>query len=324
MRFIAMVKVLVNAGKRNFPEDVAETLRPHAEVVYMSPSEEGYLKALSESEAIIIGTGVVNAEFLDAAPKLGIAARFGVGYDNVDVEECSRRGIHVTHTPDVLSSAVADLTLGLILSLMRGIVDANTYARGEWSLKRSRLPFGRDMEGMTLGIVGLGRIGAEVARRAHGFGMKVVYSDVVRRPDLESSLGAEYSEFEDLLKESDIVSIHVPLLPSTRHLIGRKELKMMKHSAVVINTSRGLTIDQVALIEALEEGWIAGAGLDVFTEEPLSSESRLTEMSNVVLTPHIGSATVETRRRMAEVCAENVKAFLEGKRLPNLVPEQRS
>ena len=319
-----MVKVLVNAGKRNFPEDVAETLKAHAEVVYMSPSEERYQKVLSESEAIIIGTGVVNAEFLDAAPKLGIAARFGVGYDNVDVDECSRRGIHVTHTPDVLSSAVADLTLGLILSLMRGILDANAYARGEWSLRRSRLPFGRDMEGMTLGIVGLGRIGAEVARRASGFGMKIVYSDVVKRPDLESSLGAEYSEFEGLLKESDIVSIHVPLLPSTRHLIGRNELKLMKPTAVIINTSRGLTVDQEALIEALEGGWITGAGLDVFEDEPLPADSPLTKMSNVVLTPHVGSATVETRRRMAEVCAENVKAFLEGKIPPNLVPEQRS
>jgi glyoxylate reductase len=319
-----MIKVLVNAGKRNFPEDVAETLNAHAEVVYMSPSEEGYHEVLSESEAIIIGTGVVNAEFLDAAPKLGIAARFGVGYDNVDVAECSRRGIYVTHTPDVLSSAVADLTLGLILSLMRGIVDANTFAREEWSLRRSRLSFGRDMEGMTLGIVGLGRIGAEVGRRAHGFGMKIIYSDVVKRPDLESDLGVRYAGFEELLKESDIVSIHVPLLPSTRHFIGKKELKLMKPTAVIINTSRGLTIDQEALIEALEEGWIAGAGLDVFEEEPLPSESRLPKMRNVVLTPHIGSATVETRRRMAEVCAENVKAFLEGKTPPNLVPEQRT
>jgi len=319
-----VVKVLVNAGRRNFPEDVAETLKAYAEVLYMSPSEEGYQKALNESEAIIIGTGVVDAEFLDAAPKLGIAARFGVGYDNVDVDECSRRGIHVTHTPDVLSSAVADLTLGLVLSLMRGIVDANTFAREEWSLRRSRLPFGRDMEGLTFGIVGLGRIGVEVARRAHGFGMKIVYSDVVKRSDLEDDLGVEFAGFEELLRQSDVVSIHVPLLPSTRHLIGRKELKLMKPTAVIINTSRGLTIDQEAMIEALEAGWIAGAGLDVFEDEPLPADSPLTKMSDVVLTPHIGSATVETRRRMAEVCAENVRAFLEGKTPPNLVPEQRS
>ena len=313
----------MNAGRRNFPEDVAETLKEYAEVIYISPSEEEYQKVLRDSEAIIIGTGAVDAEFLDAAPKLGIAARFGVGYDNVDVEECSRRGIHVTHTPDVLSSAVADLTLGLTLSLLRGIVDANTFARGEWSQRRSRLPFGRDMEGMTLGIVGLGRIGAEVARRAQGFGMRIVYSDVVRRPDLESGLGVEFVGFEELLRESDVVSIHVPLLPSTRHLIGREELKLMKPTAVIINTSRGLTIDQGALILALEEGWIAGAGLDVFEDEPLPADSPLTKMGNVVLTPHIGSATIETRRRMAEVCAENVKAFLEGKTPPNLVPEQR-
>lgn len=318
-----MVKVIVNAGRRNFPEDVAETLKEYAEVIYISPSEDGYQKVLRDSEAIIIGTGAVDAEFLDEAPKLGIAARFGVGYDNVDVEECSRRGIHVTHTPDVLSSAVADLTLGLTLSLLRGIVDANAFARGEWSQRRSRLPFGRDMEGMTLGIVGLGRIGAEVARRANGFGMRIVYSDVVRRSDLESGLGVEFVGFEELLRESDVVSIHVPLLSSTRHLMGREELKLMKPTSVIINTSRGLTIDQGALILALEEGWIAGAGLDVFEDEPLPADSPLTKIGNVVLTPHIGSATIETRRRMAEVCAENVKAFLEGETPPNLVPEQR-
>ena len=319
-----MPKVIIGAGTRNFPEDLAETLEPLAEVVYLSPSDEEFQDALASTDAIVVGTGVIDGAFLDAAPKLGIVARFGVGYDNVDVEECSNRGVHVTHTPDVLSGAVGDLAMGLILSLARGFVRADAYARREWALRRSSLPFGVDMAGKVLGVVGLGRIGVEVARRARGFGMRVLYSDIVRRPDVEEEVGVEFSGFEELLKSSDVVSVHVPLLPSTRHLIGKKELQLMKSTAYLINTSRGPVIDQEALVEALGEGWIGGAGLDVFDKEPLPADSRLTELGNVVLTPHIGSATVETRRAMAELCALNVKAFLEGKTPPNLVPEQRA
>ncbi|MCD6480356.1 D-glycerate dehydrogenase, partial [Candidatus Bathyarchaeota archaeon] len=180
------------------------------------------------------------------------------------------------------------------------------------------------LEGKTLGIIGLGRIGSEVARRAQGFGVKVIYHDMVRKPELEEAYGAEYVSLKELLTKADIVSIHVPLLPSTERLIGEEELQMMKPTAILINTSRGKVIDQKALVKALKEGWIAGAALDVYEEEPIPLDDPLLRLENVILTPHIGSATRETRRRMAEVCAQNVKAVLEGRKPPNLVPEQVS
>jgi len=265
----------------------------------------------------------VDDAFLDKAPGLGIVARFGVGYDSVDVEACTKRGIHVTHTPGVLSGAVADLTWGLILSQMRGIVESDGHVRDGWAARTRRLPLGHDTEGKTLGIVGLGRIGVEVAKRAQGFDVDVVYYDVYRREDLEESMGIKYAEFDELLKSSDIVTIHVLLIPSTRHLIGAREFELMKESAIIVNTSRGPVIDQAALVEALKKGQIGGAALDVFEEEPLPAGDELAGLGNTVLASHIGSATVETRRKMAEVCAVNVRAFLDGKTPPNLVPEQR-
>jgi glyoxylate reductase len=316
-------KVLVSVGKANFPDDVANILRPLAEVFYISPSDPGYNEVLEGFDAVIVSMETIDKEYISRAPRLGIIARFGVGYDNVDVVACSRRGIHVTHTPGVLSAAVADLTWGLILTLTRRIVEADRFAREEWAKRISKLPFRSDLEEKTIGIIGLGRIGLEVARRAQGFGAKLIYHDVVRRPDLEAGFNVEYVEFDKLLREADVISLHVPLLPSTRHLIGRRELSLMKPTALLINTSRGAVVDQEALVVALEEGRIGGAGLDVFEEEPLPLGDRLAGLRNVVLTPHIGSATVETRRKMATVCAENVRAFLEGKMPPNLVPEQR-
>ena len=317
------MRVLISIGERNFPRDVAEGLEALAEVIYLSAREKGYWEALREAVALVAGGERIDEEFLDRAPRLRLVARFGVGYDNVDVEACTRRGVYVTHTPGVLSGAVADLTWGLILSLARGLPGADRFVRERWAQGLERLPFGFDLEGKTLGIIGLGRIGAEVARRAQGFGVRVLYHDVVRKPELEEAYGVEYAPLEELLRASDIVSIHVPLLPSTERLIGERELRMMKPTALLINTSRGRVIDQRALLKALREGWIKGAGLDVYEEEPIPLDDPLLRMENVVLTPHIGSATRETRRRMAEACALNVKAVLEGRRPPNLVPEQR-
>ncbi len=316
------MRILVSVGEHNFPRDVAESLSDLAEVIYHQPGEEGYREALGDADALVAGMERVDERFLARAPRLRIVARFGVGYDNVDVEACTRRGVYVTYTPDVLSGAVADLTWGLILTLSRHLVRADRFVRERWALRRERLPFGIDLEGKTLGIIGLGRIGSEVARRAQGFGVKVIYNDVVRRPELEEAYGAEYVSLKELLQRVDIVSIHVPLLPSTERLIGEGELRMMKPSALLINTSRGKVIDQKALVKALKEGWIAGAALDVYEEEPIPLDDPLLRLENVVLTPHIGSATRETRRRMALVCAQNVRAVLEGWRPPNVVPEQ--
>jgi glyoxylate reductase len=218
---------------------------------------------------------------------------------------------------------VADLTWGLILSQMRGIIESDRYVREGWAGRTRSLPLGRDLKGKILGIIGLGRIGIEVAKRAQGFDVVIVYSDIYRRKDLEESLGMRYVKLDELLTGSDIVTIHVPLIPSTRHLISSRELKLMKENAIIINTSRGPVIDQAALVEALKKGQIGGAALDVFEEEPLPAGDELAGLGYTVLTSHIGSATVETRRKMAEVDAMNVRAFLEGRTPPNLVPEQR-
>jgi len=312
---------LVSVGKTNFPEDVAESLRPLADVTYSAP--EDYRRILSSAVAGILGTEKIDEGYLDAAPYLRLVSRFGVGYDSVDVEACTERGIYVTHTPRVLSEAVAEHTWALILGFTRRVPQADRYAREEWALRRQRFPFGTDLIGKTLGIVGLGAIGAEVARRAQGFGLRLIYFDVVRKPELEEEYGVEFVELDALLQESDIVSLHIPLLPSTRGLIGSKELEMMKPTALIVNTSRGPVIDQRTLAEALENGEIAGAALDVFEEEPIPLDDRLLTMENVLVTPHIASATQETRRKMAESCADSVKAFLKGRRPRDLVPEQK-
>jgi lactate dehydrogenase-like 2-hydroxyacid dehydrogenase len=265
----------------------------------------------------------VDKELLSMAPKLGIAARFGVGYDNVDVEACTRRKVYVTHTPDVLSGAVADHTWALILGFMRRIPEADRNVREHWAAMDRRLPFGWDMKGKTLGILGLGRIGTEVLKRAQGFGLDLAYHDVVRRWELEKMYGVRYMGFDELLGASDILSIHVPLLPSTRGIIGNEALSKMKASAIMVNTSRGQVVDEKALYMALKEGRIRGAALDVFMEEPTPRDNPLLTLDNVVVTPHCASATWETRLGMAEMALGNIKAFLEGRRPPNVVPEQR-
>jgi glyoxylate reductase len=312
-------KVLVSTGKLNFPEDLAESLRPLADVAYV---QGDYAEQLREATAVVVSMEAVNDAYLTKAPKLKVVSRFGVGYDTVDVEACTRRKVYVTHTPDVLSAAVADITWALILGFMRRIPEADRFTREEWGKRTRGFPFGWDISGKTLGFLGLGRIGSEAAKRAQGFDVKVIYRDIVPKPELERLYGVKPVGFEELLRTSDILSIHVPLLPSTRHIIGRKELAMMKTTAIIINTSRGPVIDQDALTEALKTRRIAGAALDVFEEEPIPLTHPLLKLDNLVVTPHIASATWETRRRMAERCTESVKACLEGKRPPFTVPEQ--
>jgi phosphoglycerate dehydrogenase-like enzyme len=312
-------KVLVSTGKLNFPEDLAESLRPLADVAYV---QGDYAEQLREATAVVVSMEAVNDAYLAKAPKLKVVARFGVGYDTVDIEACTRRKVYVAYTPDVLSAAVADITWALILGFMRRIPEADRFTREEWGKRARGFAFGWDISGKTLGFLGLGRIGAEAAKRAQGFDVKVIYRDIVPKPDLERLYGVKPVGFEELLMTSDILSIHVPLLPSTRHIIGRKELAMMKPTVIIINTSRGPVIDQDALTEALKTRRIAGAALDVFEEEPVPLTHPLLKLDNLVVTPHIASATWETRRRMAERCAESVRAFLEGRRPPFTVPEQ--
>ncbi|MGC8842726.1 MAG: 2-hydroxyacid dehydrogenase, partial [bacterium] len=243
-----------------------------------------------------------------------------VGYDNIDVKEATRRKIMVTNTPGVLTETTADLTFALILATARRLVEADKFTRsGKWKSWGPMLFLGRDVYGATLGIIGMGRIGQAVARRAKGFNMKIIYYSRRRNEEAEKELGAEYRELHSLLKEADIITIHTPLTEETYHLIGEKELSLMKPSAILINTARGAVVDQRALFKALKEKRIFGAGLDVYEKEPIDADDPLLELDNVVVLPHIGSATVETRGRMARMAAENLLAGLRGEIPQNLV-----
>jgi phosphoglycerate dehydrogenase-like enzyme len=314
-------KVLISVGKLNFPEDIAEKLREIADVEYVSGD---YSSKLQETSAVLVSMEKVNDAYLSKAPKLGVVARFGVGYDTVDVSACTRRGVYVGYTPDVLSAAVADLTWALILGWMRRIAELDGYARTEWGKREKGYEFGWDLPGKTFGILGLGRIGTEAAKRGQGFDVEMIYNDIIRRRELEEKYGIEYVNADELFKRSDILSVHVPLLPSTRNMVNEDRFKMMKQTAILVNTSRGGVIDQAALVKALEKKQIAGAALDVFEEEPIPLNSELLKMRNVLVTPHCASATWETRRKMAERCAQNIRAYLEGKKPPFTVPEQES
>ena len=269
-------------------------------------------------------TDKIDCNLLQQAKKLRIIAQYAVGYDNIDVECATRLGIYVTNTPGVLTEATAELTWALLMAVARRIVEADHFVRwGEWWRLRTgwhpKMMLGVELKGKTLGIIGLGRIGSRVAEIAKAFGMKVIYYDRNRREDLEKKLGVEYRDLDTLLQEADIVTIHVPLTKETYHMINEERLKKMKRSALLINTARGAVIDTEALAKALREGWIAGAGLDVHESEPLDPNHPITAFKNVVLLPHIGSATYETRHRMAELVAENLIAFYKGEIPPTLV-----
>ncbi len=269
-------------------------------------------------------TETVDGEVMDAAGKgLRIVANYAVGYNNIDLAAATARKIAVTNTPEVLTETTADLTMGLLLSVARRIVEADTFARaGKYRNWAPLLLVGADIHNKTLGLFGFGRIGFAVARRASGFDMRVLYHDLQKaEAEVEKQVNAEYVDKETLLKESDFISVHVPLSPDTLHLIGPEELSSMKSTAFIINTSRGEVIDEDALVAALGAKKIAGAGLDVFEHEP-KIHPALAKMDNVVILPHIGSASIETRTQMGLVAAKNMIAALRGDVPPNcLNPE---
>jgi glyoxylate reductase len=259
----------------------------------------------------------VDAELCDAAPKLRAVSTVSVGYDHVDVAELSRRGIAFGNTPGVLTNATADLTFALVLGVARRLVEANqAVVHGRWPAWDPGFMLGRDLAGATLGVVGLGRIGEAVARRARAFEMNVLAT--TRRP--REAAGLTLVDLDELLARSDFVSLHVPLGPDTRHLIGRRELAMMRPDAILINTARGAVVDEGALVDALTDGTIGGAGLDVYEEEPLPSGHPLLALENCLLLPHVGSATVETRAAMADLAVANLLAAFAGEPMPNPVP----
>jgi glyoxylate reductase len=263
----------------------------------------------------------IDAEVFDAAPKLKIVAQMAVGFDNIDVQEATKRGIYVTNTPEVLTETTADFAWALLMAVARRVVEADKYVRtGQWKVGwHPSMLLGRDVHGATIGIVGAGRIGYAVAERAKGFNMKILYYDVIPRPEMEKELGAKRVDLDTLLREADFVSIHVPLMKETYHLINANKLRLMKKTAYLINNARGPVVDEKALYEALKEGRIAGAGLDVFEQEPTPVDNPLLKLDNVVVAPHISSASYETRSKMAEMVAENLVAFFEGRKPPNLV-----
>ena len=264
-------------------------------------------------------TDAIDAEALDAAKGCTIFANYAVGYNNIDVAAATARGIAVTNTPGVLTDATADLTWTLLMSAARRIVEGDQFTRaGKFDGWSPMLFLGGDISGRTLGIIGAGRIGTAVALRSRGFRMRVLYHDKVQNEALEQAVGAERVDFETLLTESDFVSVHVNLDETTRHLIGARELGLMKPTAYLVNSSRGPVIDEVALVAALREGEIAGAGLDVFEDEP-ALKPGLAALPNVVIPPHLGSATIGTRTKMATLAATNLVAMLRGERPPNIV-----
>lgn len=289
---------------------------------YAPPPKSVIIEKAAKVDALVtLLSDKINAEVFDAATSLKIVSQFAVGFDNIDVKEATRRGIYVTNTPGVLTETTADFAWTLLMAAARRVVEADMYVRtGKWKVGwHPTMLQGRDVYGATLGIVGLGRIGSSIAKRAKGFEMKVLYYDVARRQDLENELNIEYVGIEELLQRADFVTINVPLLKSTYHLINEEKLKLMKKTAILINNARGPVIDEKALYEALREGVIAGAGLDVFEQEPTSSGNPLLTLKNVVVAPHISSSSFETRSRMSEMVAENLISFFEGRIPPNLV-----
>ena len=280
---------------------------------------EKLLALIGDKEGLLcMITDTIDQELLDLAPHLKIIANYGVGFNNIDINAATAKGIPVTNTPGVLTDSTADLAFALILACGRRLVEGDKNTRdGKFRFWAPLHFLGQDITGKTLGIIGLGRIGKALAKRAAGFEVKVIYYNRKRfEKEEEKELNVEYTSFKTLLQISDFVSLHVPLTPETTHLIGQNELKLMKPSAYLINTSRGPVVDEKALFKALKNRVIRGAGLDVYENEPELTPG-LSNLDNVVLLPHIGSATIETRTRMAQMAVENLLAGLNGEIPPN-------
>ena len=304
---------------RKIPAEGIEILKKNFKTVIVNSKNKNLtkkelIKKVRDVDGLLcLLTDRIDADVINAMRKCKVISNYAVGYNNIDVETATKKGIIVTNTPGVLTDATADLTWALLLAVARRIVEADKFLReGKFKGWEPMLMLGAEVSDKTLGIIGAGRIGTAVGLRAKGFRMKVLYFDKRKNEVLEGELGAKKVTLETLLKNSDFVTIHVPLTPETKHLIGRRELKLMKKTAFLINTSRGEVVDEKALLEALKTGEIAGAALDVFEKEPYVTPG-LKRLKNVVLTPHIGSATTSARTKMAIMAAENLTKALLGK-----------
>jgi len=311
---------------RRLPDPAMDRLRQHVDMTVwptdeLPPPREVLLREAAVSDGLLsLLTDRIDGALLDAAPRVRVVSNYAVGYDNIDVAAATSRGVVVTNTPGVLTETVADFAITLLLAVARRVVESDRYTReGRWKSWEPLLFLGQDLYGATLGLVGLGRIGTAVAKRAHGFDMRILYHDVVRREDLEHDLGLEFTSLEDLLRRSDFISVHTPLTPQTRHLISTDQFRLMKRTAVLVNTARGPIVDPDALYRALADRQIWGAGLDVFEVEPVPADHPLLRLDNIIVAPHIASASVETRTKMALMAVDNLLAALGGQRPSNFV-----
>ncbi|MCF6191672.1 MAG: D-glycerate dehydrogenase [Candidatus Hydrothermae bacterium] len=316
---------------RVFPDmERFETLRAYGATLRVEPEDRPLprarlLEQIRDVDILVCTLAErVDEALLARAPTLKLVSTYSVGYDHLDLTALRARGVWATHTPDVLTDATADLAWALLLAAARWVVPADRFVRaGRFQGWEATGFLGMELKGKTLGIVGAGRIGQAVARRAPGFGMQVVYTSRRRKPELEERLGARFLDLDALLREADVVSLHVPLTPETHHLLNRSRLMKMKAGAILINTARGPVVDERALVEVLRSGHLFAAGLDVYEREP-EVEAALMQMENVVLLPHLGSATRDTRGRMTAAVVESVRSFLEGERPPrHTIPEMR-
>jgi len=312
---------------RKIPKPALDLLRKQFTITVNSHNrvltKEEIINGLMGNDGLLcLLTDQIDREVIYAEPKLKMIASYAVGYDNIDIATATERGIPVSNTPGVLTDTTAELAWALLFSVARRIVEGDTYTRaGKFNGWAPLLMLGQDVTNKILGIIGAGRIGTAFALKSKGFDMKVIYTDKQRNELIERKLGAKKVPLSELLKESDFVSIHVPLMKSTHHLIGEKQLKMMKKTAILLNTARGPIIDETALIKALREHWIFGAGLDVYEHEPKISEE-LKKLDNVILQPHTGSGTVETRTKMALIAARNLIEGLKGNIPPNCINKE--
>ncbi|WP_018661623.1 2-hydroxyacid dehydrogenase [Heyndrickxia acidiproducens] len=305
------------------PEDLVENLKQQFDVKYYKNCNAytDLLPDLEEAEGLI-GSGLaVDRNLLDHAPALKIVCNIAVGYNNLDIGELTKRGVMAANTPGVLDDTTADTIFGLLLAAARRFTELDRYVKeGKWKEPVSEAQYGIDVHHKTLGIIGMGRIGSAIAKRAHrGFDMKILYHNRSRHKEAENAFDATYCSLDELLQKSDFICLMTPLTPETRHLIGDREFRLMKKTAVFVNGSRGQTVDEAALIRALENKSILAAGLDVFDEEPVAADNPLLKMENVVTLPHIGSATSETRYAMAKLAAENLTKGLLGECPPSLI-----
>lgn len=289
---------------------------------YSPPPRPILLEKAKDADALVtMLADKIDKELITSANKLKIISQIAVGYDNIDLPEATEKGVYVTNTPNVLTETTADFAWALLMAVARRVVEADKYVReGKWTVAwHPDMLTGRDIYGATIGIVGAGRIGQAVARRAKGFNMKILYYSRSAKLDMEKTLGAKRVELDQLLRESDFVSLHVALTKDTTRLINAEKIALMRNTAYLINNSRGAVVDEKAMLEALKTGRIAGAALDVFEQEPTSTTNPLLKLENIVVSPHISSGSIETRAKMSEMIAENLETFFTGQEPPNLV-----